>query len=144
MKKRLKGSESGTSAIEFAILAPVFVLLVLGLIDFGRYMYYSILAAHAARAGVQYGAQNVYSAADTVGMQTAAGADAPGGFTTVASHYCLLNGSAAMCGTGTPPAGNTYYVKVIVSGNFSPIISYPGLPHSMTISSAAQMRVAAQ
>ncbi|HEY1883604.1 MAG TPA: TadE/TadG family type IV pilus assembly protein [Candidatus Cybelea sp.] len=144
MKKSLKDSESGTSAIEFAILAPVFVLLVLGLIDFGRYMYYSIVAAHAARAGVQYGAQNVYSAADTAGMQNAASADAPGGFLPVATHYCSLNGSAAMCGTGTPAAGNTYYVKVVVTGVFNPIISYPGIPHSMTISSTAQMRVAAQ
>jgi hypothetical protein len=118
--------------------------LLLGLIDVGRYTYFAILAAHAARAGVQYGAQNVYSAADTTGMQNASQADVPSGFTALASHYCMLSGTIVTCSTGTPTNANTYYVKVIVSGTFHSIFKYPGIPQSVTVGSTAQMRVVAQ
>ena len=73
--KRLIRSEGGTSAVEFAIVAPVLIFLLIGLIDVGRYTYYGILAANAARAGAQYGAQSVYTAIDSPGMQNAALAD---------------------------------------------------------------------
>ncbi len=54
--------------VEFAILAPVFVFLLIGLIEVGRFAFFGILAANAARAGAQYGAQTLSTAADTVGM----------------------------------------------------------------------------
>lgn len=144
MKNRFTSSERGTSALEFALLAPVFALLLLGLIDVGRYMYFSILAAHAARAGVQYGSQNVYSAADATGMQAAAYAELPTGFLAKASYYCMLNGTIVTCSTGTPASANTYYVKVIVTGTFNSIFKYPGVPQSVNVSSTTQMRVSAQ
>ena len=41
--------ESGTSLVEFAIVLPFLALLLIGLIDFGRYTYDAVLAANAAR-----------------------------------------------------------------------------------------------
>jgi len=57
MKLRFLRSDRGTSLVEFAIVLPVLMFLLVGLSEFGRFGYYAILAANAARAGVQYGAQ---------------------------------------------------------------------------------------
>jgi Flp pilus assembly protein TadG len=137
--------DRGSSIVEFALLAQTFAFLLIGLIEMGRYEYYSILAAHAARAGVQYGAQNVVAAADNSGMSSAAQADTSNsGFTVASSHYCVFNGAVVNCGTGEPPAGTTYYVQVKVSGGISSLFHYPGLPASLPLSATATLRVVSQ
>ena len=82
------------------------VLLLIGLIEVGRYGNYTIMAGNAARAGVQYGAQNTITAADTTGMKTSADDDAQNvaGLTATASNYCeCADGSASTClGDGLP------------------------------------------
>jgi Flp pilus assembly protein TadG len=125
--------------VEFAIVLPFLALLLIGLIDFGRYMYAGIVVANAARAGVQYGAQNLQKAADTTGMKNAAIADA-GTLPNVSpspTAYCLVGGSSGSCGA----AGAVPYVKVVTTGTYTPLIHYPGLPASLTVSGSAIMRV---
>jgi Flp pilus assembly protein TadG len=125
--------------VEFAIVLPLLALLITGLIDFGRYTYDAILAANAARAAVQYGAQNLETAKDTTGMQTAGLADAKNlsGLTVTPSGYCTVSGAVGGC-TGS---GAVAYVKVVTSGVFSPLVKYPGLPSSVTVTGSAVMRV---
>ena len=48
----------GVAAAEFALVAPVLVLLMLGCLDIGNYMQTSIRLERAARAGAQYAAAN--------------------------------------------------------------------------------------
>jgi Flp pilus assembly protein TadG len=132
--------ESGTSVVEFAVVLPLLALVLTGLIDFGRYTYDGILAANAARAAVQYGAQNLEKAADTAGMQSAGLTDAKNlsGLTVTATPYCVINGSVAASCTA---AGAVAYVKVVASGVFSPLVKYPGVPSSVTVTGSAIMRV---
>jgi len=40
--------------VEFALVAPIFFLLLFGLIDFGRYVYYVQILNNAAREGARY------------------------------------------------------------------------------------------
>ena len=137
--------DRGSSIVEFALLAQAFSFLLIGLVEMGRYEYYSILAAHAARAGVQYGAQNVVAAANVSGMSSAAQADAPSlGWTVTSTHYCVLNGAVVNCASGEPPSGTTYYVQVKVTGTIGSLFHYPGLPGSLPLSSTATMRVVSQ
>ncbi len=67
--RRALRSERGTSIVEFAILAPVLIFLVIGVIEIGRYMYFGIVAAHMAESGARYGAQSLGTAADVTGMR---------------------------------------------------------------------------
>jgi Flp pilus assembly protein TadG len=46
-----KASRSGVSAVEFAIVAPIFFLFVFGLIEFGRMMMVQQSLTNAAREG---------------------------------------------------------------------------------------------
>lgn len=142
-------SDSGTSMVEFAILAPVFILLLIGLIEVGRFAYLGILAANAARAGVQYGAQNASTAVQTAAIKSAAREDGENLPTWVITPtiLCSVNGAtptASACSGSGVPENTIYYLQVQVSGQFSSLLNYPGIPHSPTINGSAMMRVANQ
>lgn len=144
--RKLVRSEAGASLVEFAILAPVLIFLLIGVIDVGRYTYDGILAANAARAGVQYGALSQKNWSDLTGMQTAALNDAQNltGLTATPTHFCTLAGVVTTCpaqgASSTPPPTLVYYVEVDTSGPFYPLVQYPGIP-SITVSGKAVMRV---
>lgn len=147
--RRLFRSDKGTSMIEFAILAPVFVLLLMGIIEVGRYTYFGILAANAARAGVQYGAQNTTTAAQTNAIRAAALQDGQNLSTwaITPTTLCSVNGAtptAAACSGVGVPVNTIYYVQVQVAGTFTSLFNYPGVPHSAPIGATAIMRVASQ
>ncbi len=148
--RRLACGERGSSMVEFALVAPFLAFMLVGTIDVGRYTYYGILAAHAVRSGVQYGAQNLATAADAAmsGPATTAAAfqDAQSipKFSVVTSVVCTLNGQTSPCPASNsgsaPPSGLVYFVKVQISGNFSPLIQYPGLA-TVPIGATSTMRV---
>jgi Flp pilus assembly protein TadG len=52
---RFKGS-CGQSLVEFALVFPIFILLVFGLIDMGRYAYVNSTISQAAREGARLAA----------------------------------------------------------------------------------------
>ncbi len=58
----------GAALSELVILAPLILLLLIGVVEAGAAGNFAIKIGNAARAGVQYGAQNHVTAADTNGM----------------------------------------------------------------------------
>src|ERR1700734_3884295 len=82
--------ECGQSVLELALLMPILCLLLLGIIEMGRYAEISILVSNAARAGAQYGAQNIATAGDSAGIQAAALQDAQiSGWQSAGNDNCL-------------------------------------------------------
>jgi hypothetical protein len=53
---RIRGGERGASAVEFALLAPVFFMLVFGMFSGGLLFEQNNELTHAARDGARYGA----------------------------------------------------------------------------------------
>jgi len=47
--------EEGASLVEFAILAPLFVVLLFGLVEFGLAMYSKGMVTNASREGARFG-----------------------------------------------------------------------------------------
>jgi Flp pilus assembly protein TadG len=151
-------SESGQNLLELALVTPMLLLLLLGVIEMGRYAYISILVGNAARAGAAYGAQSLAQSVSTTGIKTAAdndfqnngqnvstltvtssvscGCDS-GGTITSAGCDTSTNGSAGTCASGHW----VVTVSVTASGTFSSIFDYPGIPSSITVSRTATMRV---
>jgi Flp pilus assembly protein TadG len=67
-----RASERGAAAVEFAILAPVLVMLLLGIMEFGRAYNAQASLSAAAREGVRVMAiSNNISAASTAAKSTA-------------------------------------------------------------------------
>lgn len=51
--RRLTKGEKGAAAVEFAIILPLLVLLVFGIIEFGRVYNLYLAVTHAAREGAR-------------------------------------------------------------------------------------------
>jgi Flp pilus assembly protein TadG len=51
---RARRRSLGQSLTEFALVAPIFFVILFGIIDFGRYVYYVQILNNAAREGARY------------------------------------------------------------------------------------------
>jgi Flp pilus assembly protein TadG len=161
-------SQSGQTLVEVALTLPLLLLLLLGVIEMGRYAYISILVGNAARAGAAYGAQSGGTSTDTAGITLAADKDFQNNgqqlskltVTSVVSCGCDNAGTltvdyttAANCSDATNvalaatiaacvPAGHwVAMVAVTSSGTFNSIFNAFGIPTSITLSKTATMRV---
>ncbi len=144
--RRLARADSGSAIAELAVIAPLLVLLLIGLIEVGRFAQYSIVVANAARSGAQYGAQNLGTAADLTGMAAAARNDAQNitGLSATAVQFCrCADGTSSTClPTDCGTSHRLVFVQVDATGTFTSILHFPAVPASQTITSRATMRVA--
>jgi|SRR5579863_3319110 len=155
-KTRTRRSQAGQTLLELGLLLPIFLLLLMGIFDIGRYMYIYILVGNAARAGAGYGAQTLGQSADTAGIQAAAQNDYQnnGGVSALTvnssvSCGCDVAGAAptsvACTGGSAGTCASGHWVvtlTVTTSGTFSALFDYPGLPATSTVTRTATMRVA--
>ena len=105
--RRLTASERGASAVEFALLAPVFISLMLGVVEVGLYMqnYNAVrsLAGDAARfAAVEYQKNNVVTEEALEANIKAMGLAAP---------YSLMDSQLTVTVTEVSPAPVSYYTS---------------------------------
>jgi Flp pilus assembly protein TadG len=110
------GGDRGTAVVEFALVLPVLLLIVFGIIDFGRALDAQIQLTGAAREGVRLAALGYSDAA--VQAEVAAAAPELSGVTATVT---------ASCAPGAGPAANA---QVNVSYSFSfitPIGAVAGL-----------------
>lgn len=137
-------SRRGTATIEFALILPLLLLLVAGVLDYTLALRAAIGVADAARAGAQFGSLTSSNATNIAGMQTAASNAAPDvrGLTVTASTACQCSdGSSVNCSGGSCASGPVRtYVKVTAQATCSPIFSYIPLPFIGTVSASAAMR----
>lgn len=144
----LTRADAGAALAELVIIAPMLLLLLIGLIEAGRAGDKAIRVGNAARAGVQFGAQNIATAGDFQGIQNSANADAQdSAVTSIASNSCqCADGTASTCLQGDCATSHRIvFVQVISTGTWSSLMNYNGLPASLksfTITSTAIMRVA--
>ncbi len=53
--QKLRQSERGSTAVEFALILPILASLVFGAIDFGRMLWFKEVLVNAARVGARQG-----------------------------------------------------------------------------------------
>lgn len=140
--RRFRRSQSGGAALELAFVAPLLLLLLIGVADFGRAFYTSVTVSNAARAGAEYGAQGPQTSGDTVGMKNFAQGDGQeaGTMTIGARRYCECGGAAHACTACADGSAPDVFVEVTATKSFSMLLRYPGLPSSLTISRQATFR----
>jgi Flp pilus assembly protein TadG len=141
-------AQDGTALVELALVLPLLLVVLFGLIELGRYGSTSLIIGNAARAGVQYGAQNYVTAADFAGMQTRAQTDAQNlaGFSATASNFCTCaDGTASTCQKGDCASSHrNLFVQVVVTCAVPSLLGYSGLPAALstiTVKQTAVMRV---
>ncbi len=136
--------EGGASLVEVALLVPVLVLLLVGVIDFGMAYYLDIEIGNAAYAGAIYGSQNN---TDTTGMQNAAVKDAANvkNMTATATYGCeCSDGTNQVPSCTKQPTGCSVnpvnYVQVTTSATYKTLFPWPGIPSSFPMQGLAKLR----
>ena len=96
-------SQSGQSLVELALITPLLLVVILGIIEMGRYAYLSILVGNAAETGAEFAAQNLNNAGQISGttpyVQDAALLDFQNG--TSLSGLVVTPTYACYCDSGT-------------------------------------------
>jgi Flp pilus assembly protein TadG len=149
-KSARRESESGQSLVELALVSFfILVPILIGAGEFARAAYAYIEVSNAARAAVQYGAQNGATALDTAGMLTAAKNDYAfdsNNLTLLTSSYvctCSDTGATVTCtdGTACPGAHIEKTLTVQTHATFNPGFYEPFLSQTFTINGIAVQKV---
>ena len=128
----------GAAVIEFALLAPVLLLMVIGAIDIGTFIYQKMQLQSAARAGAQYAIQSDANISDTDGILNAAEIASEldfTGVTTTTTQFCACSDGIESATDGTGSCGGTcaggefpgLYVRVNLKGEFAPLFPIAGI-----------------
>ena len=133
-RRSLRRGERGQSLTELAIIAPFLIVLMLGVIDFGRVYFAYVSVTNGARNGAHFASQGTGAAEDIDGIRAAA----------VGETSDLLNTSATnpdvSVATGTDSQGRLY-ADVTMSYAYSTIFPWPGLPGSINVERTVRTRV---
>ena len=129
--------------IEFALTAPVLLLLTAGVLNYGLALRGAIAASDAARAGAHFGSLSTANAANIEGMRAAAANAAPNltGLVVTPVQVCRCsNGSAVSCSGSCASGAVAMYVEVTARATSLNAFQYSPLPFSGAVSAKAVMR----
>jgi len=132
MRIQSRRKERGAAAVELALLLPFLMFMFVLAIDYGRIFFFSVTITNCARAGAVWASdpfEQTESPYTTVAQAALAEAPNFSPQPSVSSSY------------GTDSDGNPY-VEVTVTGTFSTMTRYPGVPSSTTLTRRIRMRVA--
>jgi Flp pilus assembly protein TadG len=146
-------AQRGTATVEFVIVLPFLLVLMIGIVELGRFALFALIVGNAARAGALYGTQNPTTFGNGAGITDAAQQDGansiigtPLAVATATPSTCWNNTSATQTAptSGTCPAGYHFVqeLSVTASGTISPILSDRFFhPSARTISATVTMRL---
>lgn len=131
--KRWLQDDHGAQVAEFAILLPILLMLVFGIIDFGRGFFSWVILTNGAREGARAAAVGNNQAAVTSTVQNAVS----GLYVTgIESGACVSPAKGKLCVTGANLVGDMGEpVTVTVQYNFSYIV----LPNIMNWAAGSSM-----
>lgn len=141
---QVRRADHGSAAVELGLAMPVLLLLVVGLVDFGRNLYGAAALENAARTGVQYA--QLYPG-DSVGLVAAVrGAGGVADDATVNwQAYCVCpDGTPIACTSTSTCTGELkplWLISVSVTQPFRAIIPFAELGLPATINGSAIVRV---
>jgi Flp pilus assembly protein TadG len=143
---RVQNDVCGVAAVEFSIVAPLMILMVLCTIDLGLGTFRMLQVENAAHAGSQYAILRGFNASAITTAITSAtsfsditASPAPYTFSGCATTSGVTTVSAdALCADGSTPGT---YVTASSSGTYSTLFSYPGIPNSFQFKGQSTVRI---
>jgi Flp pilus assembly protein TadG len=127
----------GVAALEFAIVLPILITILLGATDFGRFSHSSIAIANAARCGAAFATTNPYDSRDS----TAWTAGVTKAVTNELSESTAFD-PAKLTVTVAPVAESSGLLRfsVQVAYPFETLVNWPLLPASFDLKQSVVMR----
>lgn len=124
--QRFARAREGNVAVEFAFIAPLTLLLLSGLIEYGLVTYDSTSLENAARAGAQYAFSGGYSASKVDAAVRAASTLTLSKDAVSSSVYCECSDTTPVtCGQPCPDGGaNRRFIRVDISEPHEPFLPF--------------------
>ncbi|MET4637102.1 TadE family type IV pilus minor pilin [Mycetocola sp. 2940] len=119
-KTRISRSEDGAAAVEFALVLPVLILLILGLIEFSLVFNTQISLTNAAREGAR-----VMAIQNDPGVARAAAINAAPGVTPAVTGGNIAI-TPANCGAGDTVTVTIDYNAELITGFFGTALGLTG------------------
>lgn len=143
-------AEAGAAAVEFALILPMLLLMVLGITELGRIVHYRSVLESASRTGVHaarslsLSTSALITTAETTMTTAATTAITNSGITSnssvgnrtyTPSITCeCADGTSVDCATGTCVSGSKRYIATMtVSFPYTPVINLTNLPGGFNI-----------
>jgi Flp pilus assembly protein TadG len=137
-----KRPRQGQATVEFALILPIFLLILAGAIEFGRIFWSYGLLLQAAQEGARQGAVLGSATSDTT-IATAAQQTAAKGGLTLSTSNVVISATCSYTSTTSIAAANRTrgnLLTVQVSYHFTPLI--PFLPMaSLNLSPSSSMEI---
>lgn len=137
-----KNNEDGASAVEFALLLPILILLFIGCVDVGYYLMNKMRLQNLSYSVAEYVAQ----ADDDTNVQDIAAEMYEGDYENIeltSQFFCeCSDGVAAECPIDC--GADDYqrrFVTITADATFSALLPYPGIPNTLDMQSITRMRV---
>ena len=128
--------EAGQSLVEFALVVPIFLILVFGVVDGVRAVFAYNTIANASREGARYAMVHGASSSSAVGPGNTSA------LTTYVQHYTGGLGSSSVTITPTWPGGSNTAgskVKVDVQYHWRPMFSSLLRTSALTLDASSTM-----
>ena len=141
----LARADGGAAAVEFALIAPLLLLMILGVTELGKIVYYRSVLESAARAGIQKAFTSTLTSSSgrttaQTNMETAAdlaitNSGIGGTVTSTAVVTCECSDfSVITCVTGTCVTGSVRYIATVtMTRTYTPLFNMTNLPFGYNI-----------
>ncbi len=131
---RRRSRTRGQSLVEFALVIPLFLLILSGIMDFGFLLYSRMTVINAAREGARV-ATTMTEDAGTIPSAVSSQVSAAAGGLTVNTTSCRVpKGSTSCSGFGGTEAGDSVRVTVTYTHHaFFPLLFGTSIPMSSTV-----------
>jgi len=139
--KKLYSCNEGVAAVEFALIVPVLILIVMGVIDYGTFINNKIKIQNLSRTAAEYVVQggdptNVEVNIIDTSKFYIDSQNAGTSLNVTTNNFCeCAGGSEVSCGTTCSAQGDYLrnYFEVTIDATYSPMFVYPGILDSIKI-----------
>ncbi len=136
--RRIAASQRrGAASVEFAIVLPILLTVLLGATDFGRFSHSRIAIVNAARCGAAYANMNPYDSTNPAPWN----AGVKKAVTDDVSEVAAFNPAAlSVTTTVVSDGGGLNRISVTVNYPFRMLIDWPLLPATLDLQDTVVMR----
>jgi Flp pilus assembly protein TadG len=142
---RLATDTRGVAAIEFALIASMLSMVLVGMVDLGLGIIRTMQVQYAAQAGAQYAMLHGFDQNAISGAVLSASSSSNISVAPPPSQFCGCPSGdsieqvscSASCSSGT--AGT--YVRVSTQSTYTPLFNYPLIPKSFALSAQSTVRI---
>jgi Flp pilus assembly protein TadG len=135
-------NEDGNAVVEFALIVPVLLIMILGLVDAGRAIGANAQLGNGVTAALRYALTDAYAVDDIAAAAMSGSRYADGEATVSVQHTCECPDGTPVACTDTCVAGfKRIFVQVDMQRTQPTVFSYPILGDSITVSRTGSLQV---